>query len=99
MDTEINEPHISQRGAKIVKVGMTYDGAEIIAFHTDSFCSCTQVVEWSEKRAEKTGDVGLGGMTLSDSQCLVGDGTYIHLSDERFINIDDISWDVSYDNK
>tara|TARA_Y100001951_G_C11082717_1_gene152251 strand:- start:35 stop:208 length:174 start_codon:yes stop_codon:yes gene_type:complete len=53
MDTEINEPHINKRGAKIIRLGMIYDNAEVIAL----------------------------GETL------------VHLSDDRIINFDDISWD------
>ena len=57
MDTEINEPHINKRGAKIIRLGMIYDNAEVIAL----------------------------GETL------------VHLSDDRIINFDDISWEVSDD--
>jgi len=55
MSIEKNEPHINQRGAKIIRLGMTYDNAEVIAL----------------------------GETL------------VHLSDDRIINFDDISWEVS----
>ena len=55
MSIEKNEPHINKRGAKIIRVGMHYDGAEVIAL----------------------------GETL------------VHLSDDRIINFDDISWEVS----
>jgi len=55
MSIEKNEPHINQRGAKIVRVGMKYKDCTIIAL----------------------------GETL------------VHLSDDRIINFDDISWEVS----
>jgi len=75
MDTEINEPHINKRGAKIIRVGMEYDGAEVIALHVLTLQKENPLAHFNFKLGE----------------------TLVHLSDDRIINFDNISWEVSDD--